>query len=66
MKEELLKHLEAVSNADATVGVELDAGITEGAAAAGKVAHLKQVMAQQLLYQESKFFCTSKAIKVSI
>ena len=43
---------------DATVVVALDAsitdagaGITEGAAAAGKVAHLKQVMAQQLVHQ---------------
>ena len=72
MKDELLKHLDAVSDANATVvaldtGItDADAGITEGAAAAGKVAHLKQVMAQQLLYQQSKFFCTSKASKVSI
>ena len=58
LKDELLQHLDAVSNLDATVVVELDAGITdgdagisEGAAAAGKVANLKQVMAQQLLYQ---------------
>jgi len=58
LKDELLQHLDAVSNLDAAVVVELDAGIndgdagiSEGAAAAGKVAHLKQVMAQQLLYQ---------------